>query len=601
MKSSAAPRRRARKSPQNKPREGSAATRAADGLGSNATEGAAGSSVHDGALPLRVAESAVDARPDEHFLPEVAGTSHSSVSAVAAQVGPSVIESRIFHGVAKCRWCGGRFRQIHGFQWLCENDQCAEKQISRAILKTNPTELGSPYFFLPLPLQCDMELSDTKRLLVHGSVGISKSVGGRNYIYQRAMRIEGYRGLLLRCTYDELWKNHLQFIPSELEKFADAKWTGGNRPNALFNHNGAQIYCGYCQHDADVFGHLGSEWDDILFEEAGNFVNRAIIEISARDRGAGSSREARARLGLPNTGRSRYLTNPGGKSMALLEDFFIRKSPDPKEYPHYVADFYGHISGDVRDNPYLAEDFAQATLGGLDADRYEQLAHGRWDVFPGQFFRDWIREKHIALRSVTGTPKVGVLNYGYNRYGVFHVAELHPNGRVYVLSEWKFRHLTIPKVASELRKNFSGLQSIVCPIDMSDDSQTDRLKTESPVVTFAKNGISLTPVDSEKHGWSRVHDYFRVAPDGDPWLQVHPSCVYLTRTLPTLIADPNNADDLDNGQDDRAALTLRTLIASRPQPGVIEKSRTPPAEFSLGWFKSLDRERRGNLSFDRRL
>jgi hypothetical protein len=77
---------------------------------------------------------------------------------------------------------------------------------------------------------------------------------------------------------------------------------------------------------------------------------------------------------------------------------------------------------------------------------------------------------------------------------------------------------------------------------------------------------------------------------------VSPDCPYLSRTLPTLIADPNHPDDIDNGQDDRAAIALRTLVASRPQPGTKPTVKVRPQPWTLGWHKSLESRPRGVLS-----
>jgi hypothetical protein len=474
---------------------------------------------------------------------------------------------------------------------LCENERCADIQIAHAIPKLNVEAGRSPYFFLPLPLQVDMDTSTVKRLLVHGPRGISKSVGGRMYIYSRARKIAGYRGLLLRCTYDQLKKNHLQFIPSELAQFAaGSRWIGGNENKAVLE-NDAQIYMGYCQNDADIAQHMGVEFDDVLFEEAVHFLPRAITDISTSDRGAGTSREARMVMGMPNTGRSRYLTNPGGRAMTVLEDFCITREPDRIEYPHYDPQFYGHIHGDIRDNPYLAEDYKTATLGGLDSKRFEQLAEGRWDVFPGQFFPDW-QEAHTGNldAQIVNAPRVAVVVWGYNRPGYVLWASLLPNGRVYLTDEWKFSGLTVPDVAATLKARHDG-QPVRMLADVSLDTkpQPDTVTVESTRAVFSRHGLPLQLIDSaETHGWQRVHDYLRPATDSRPWLVASPRCAYLKRSLPTLIADEKEPDDLATGQDDRAALALRTLLASWPAPGSQKAQREPPAYMTLGWFKSLD-------------
>lgn len=308
------------------------------------------------------------------------------------------VESQKRHSVAKCRWCGGQFVQVFGYQWLCETEACAERQIAHAVLNEHDAPTGSPYLFLPLPLQVDIEEHPAKRLLVHGAAGISKSYGGRWYAYKRCLQVPGFRVLLLRNTYDQLIKNHLQYMDAEADLFGErSKWTGGNTRQMKFFHGDkpdAIIFMGYCQDEGDIAQFVGPEWDLILLEEGVTLLAKAIREISARDRGAATSRPYRAQMNIqPQT---RILTNPGGRSMNYLKDFYIDKAPDPVQYPHYKADHYAHITGGIEDNPYLSEDYVETSLGHLDADRHAQLAEGRWDVFEGQFFTSFDPAMHVT-------------------------------------------------------------------------------------------------------------------------------------------------------------------------------------------------------------
>ena len=94
------------------------------------------------------------------------------------------------------------------------------------------------------------------------------------------------------------------------------------------------------------------------------------------------------------------------------------------------------------------------------------------------------------------------------------------------------------------------------------------------------------------HGWQRVHDYLRPAPDGRPWLVVSPRCKYTLRTIPTLQQDKHDPDDLDTTADDHAADETRYMLAARPAPGRmgVVKSLTPV--YSLRWWKQQARPKR---------
>jgi phage terminase large subunit len=297
------------------------------------------------------------------------------------------------HGVARCRWCGGPFGQVFGFQWLCLTLACAERCIANAIAKPEDSAFDSPLLYLPLPLQVETEEHPVRRLLVHGPSGISKSFGGRWSLYARCRKIPGYTALLLRCTYDQLEKNHLRFMPAEAELLGDAEYKSGN-PKRMVFENGSEIRFGYCEDKADIEQHVGPEWDEVFIDEAVKMLPAAIQEITARDRGSATSRPWRMTHG-GTKGRSRLLTNPGGRAAIYLDDFFIKRDPDRTQFKKYKPEYYGNIYGDIRDNPYLDEDFEDASLGGLESNRWEQLARGRWDVFPGQFFAQFAPDTHV--------------------------------------------------------------------------------------------------------------------------------------------------------------------------------------------------------------
>lgn len=306
------------------------------------------------------------------------------------------------HAVARCRWCGGPFQRVYGKHWICLTSECADKQIAHAFAKDVAGADESPWHMLPLPFQVDVEEHPVKRLLVHGAVGVAKSYFARWYAYRRLRQVPGFRALLLRASYDQLNKNHLQFMDDEARIIGKRfKWTPqGSSPNARqmrcshgANDPTSVLFAGYLADEGDIAQHIGPEWDLILLEEGVHLIVKGIREVMGRDRGAGTSASYREALGL--AGQTRILTNPGGRAMNYLDDMFIKKAPPPDDYQNYDPRYFDHIAGKIADNPYLPEDFEQANLGHLDKDRHAQLAAGRWDVFEGQFFTDFNPNLHV--------------------------------------------------------------------------------------------------------------------------------------------------------------------------------------------------------------
>ncbi len=559
------------------------------------------------------ARGSADATPI-HPVETPAHERHDDARTVAADAVAVLVQSSGYfvgyvdyekkHKVAKCRWCGGSFvRYFH--HWVCEHAACQDRCAAHAVLKPIITEGESPFLYLPLPLQVEIEESPVRRLLIEGPQGWGKSYAARWILYKRCQKYRGYRALLLRCTYDQLDKNHLQYIPDELAQIGNAIFKRGTQESkhVEFTDNQARIYVGYCEHAIHIAQHKGPEWDDVDLEEASEFLPLAIQLITARDRGSATAREAMYQLGVMH-GRSRLYTNPGGRAALHLKEFYIDKNPDPKKFPEYDPSDYGCITGKIEDNPYLAENHRSSTLGGLDAEHLAMYADGRWDVFPGQFFRRWQHAKHVADldEHAEDLPVIGAIRWSHNGTGCFLWANVLPNNRVYVKAQWRFSNLSVQQAAEEIktRTGYLGVtkcQAIYAMPDMGGKESSEKNpkpKTESHVDTFRRHGVSMRMTDENLyHGWQRVQDYLDIAPDGLPWLVVSPSCDSLVRTLPSLMQDDNHPDELDNGQDDSDAHALRCLLVSRPAPQPPKVSQVPPKPFTLGWFKALDAQEAG--------
>ena len=308
---------------------------------------------------------------------------------------PNVIRAPVLHAVAKCRWCHGPFRRMDERHWICLTEACAERQLSQAMRKAGHDT--GPILFLPLPLQIEVDEDPTTNLLVAGAAGVSKSTGCRWNLYRKCRQIPGYRALLLRCTYDQLQKNHLAFMPQELSALGDATYKAQQRI-AIFHHednNDSMIFAGFCNVAADIAQHVGPEWDSVNLEEGVTLLPKAIEEISAKARGSGTARVAHERLGL-RAGVTRIWSNPGGRAHRYLVQMHINKNPDPEEFPKYDPAEYGYLSCTLEDNPALSEDYDKKTLSGLSAARYKQLRYGDWTALAGQFFESFDPAIHLT-------------------------------------------------------------------------------------------------------------------------------------------------------------------------------------------------------------
>lgn len=185
----------------------------------------------------------------------------------------------------------------------------------------------------------------------------------------------------------------------------------------------------------------------------------------------------------------------------------------------------------------------------------------------------------------------------FNDTGAFLWGKVFENGRVYIRADYKFTRQTIEACAESIHRKsaelglgrFSAVYADpeMFPSTTGKKERRSALEPEAPAHTFSRFGLPMIRSgEHREHGWQRVHEYLRIAPDGHPWLIIHPECVTLLRTLPTLVKQENHPDDCQG--DEYAANALRFLLASRPSTSKIAKKPTVYPWGSLGWLKQLD-------------
>ncbi len=294
-----------------------------------------------------------------------------------------------YHPIAVCRWSGGRFYRIFDKHWRCEHDACYERQKKHAILVEGEVAEGvSPFRYLPTPFGCEVRESRTPNLLGGGAAGGSKSHTARLDLYAWCMAIPNYEALLLRRTFPELESTHLLRMRREADIFG-AKYTAVDK--TITWPNGSFIKAGHCESPGDMIKYLSTEYDHAVFDEGSTFHPDVVLEISSRCRS--SKPEVQARGGA----FVRIYSNPGGIGALFLRDHFIDQTPDLERFPDYDVADYGFIRATVYDNPYLDPNYIKR-LKQLPPKRQQQLLHGDWSAFDGQFFAAFDPQSHVQER-----------------------------------------------------------------------------------------------------------------------------------------------------------------------------------------------------------
>lgn len=112
---------------------------------------------------------------------------------------------------------------------------------------------------------------------------------------------------------------------------------------------------------------------------------------------------------------------------------------------------------------------------------------------------------------------------------------------------------------------------------VADPSIWDASRGESIAEVAARHGVYFTPGDNHRlAGWMQCHYRLAFDAQGVPMLYVFDCCTAFLRTVPLLIYDEHNPEDLDTSLEDHVADEWRYMCMARPiRPVATEEKRVP--------------------------
>jgi phage terminase large subunit len=372
-----------------------------------------------------------------------------------------------------------------------------------------------------------------------------------------ALKYPKLKLLLLRRTLPELRENHVMPLLSELYGIAKYK----DQDKMFIFPNGSRIVLGYCDAEKDVYRYQGHEYDVIGLEEATHFTE------TMRDFFETCNRSTRSDF----KPRMYYTSNPGGIGHAWFKRLFIDKEVSN-------AQDYVFIPAKVYDNHALmnANPEYVKTLENLPHDQREAFLHGNWDVFAGQYFREWRRDTHVIdpIELPRSWFRFCSIDYGYHDPCAIYWHAVNDQ-RIYTYRELYINQTNASDIAKKIMELSRGenIEYTVASPDMwhkrggamvSSDGQ---MKGESIADIFLDAGVWLEKADNDRViGWTRMREYMKIQPDGKPLWIIFSNCTNLIRTLPQLVHDERRVEDVADGLEDHAAESCRYALMSRPQP-----------------------------------
>jgi hypothetical protein len=359
--------------------------------------------------------------------------------------------------------------------------------------------------------------------------------------------------------------------------------------------------------------HLAPQWgghvlalrnlDDPSKYLSSEFAIIALEELTENDEAKFHQLRGRMRwTGIPNP-KLIAATNPGGIGHGWVKRRWIDRAFPLEELN--IADQFAYVPALPTDNPHLAASYI-ATLGSLPEKLRKAYLEGNWDVFEGQFFTEWDKEKHvISPFEIPPTYKrFRAYDYGHENPACCKWYALDYDGRVTVYRELYFQKghkQDADKQAAEIQRlsgamkdaagNWVGGEtyeySVADPAIFSPTGVVDKWGGQTIAETFARNGIMFIPASNRRvDGWSVMHRYLYWDTKTEPKLRYFNTCVDSIRTIPALVHDEHKPEDLDSAGEDHAADVDRYYLMSLHE----RKSMAPKTDVEKKLFEVRQRD-----------
>lgn len=417
------------------------------------------------------------------------------------------------------------------------------------------------------PRQAAFLLADEYAVLFGGARGGGKTDALLAHAITVATEHPGSRTLFLRRNFTDLNQPGAAIPRSHQFLGRHATWHGGNYQWTF--RNGSVLKFGHLSDQRALTQYLGTQVDVLLLDQAEQLAEHEYQQLQGSVRATVDGIKPHVRL----------TANPGGIGHAWVKARWIdAATPDT---PYTIEEggrpvTHRFVPSRVYDNPALLERDPEyvARLQSLGGHLARAWVEGDWDQFEGQVFSEWRRDKHVVepFPIPKEWPRWRGVDYGYASPYCCLWAALSPSGVYYVYRETYGTGLLDRDQAQQIRLLSAGEQIRATFGDPSMWAQRHNgYQVQAPAAAYAEMGVPLTPANNDRpSGWQRLHELLAWEHGLPPRLQVFSSCTNLIRTLPALVYDPHDVEDVDTRGDDHAPDSLRYLLmgASVPQPRV---------------------------------
>ena len=404
----------------------------------------------------------------------------------------------------------------------------------------------------------------------------------------RQVHIPHYKALILRKTFPqlaELIDKSLNYYPMA---FPGARYNSSSHTWTF--PSGAKIIFGSMQYTKDRLKYQGQAYDFVAFDELTHFSWEEYSYLFSRCRpnGPGTRCYIRSTANPGGVGhgwvKERFIT--AGKPMVPVWEDIRWRDPTGKEYCEKRSRIF--VPSSVFDNPALLQndpDYITRLASMPEAER-KALLYGDWDTFSGQVFTEWRNDSEhyldrvnthvIAPFKVPDTWSIWCgMDWGYSKpfsvgwYAVDHERRLYRIREYYGCTGTPNMGVKLEpsEVARQIRRieaedpNLKGrtIHRVGDPAIWGSDG------TESIGALFERERVFFEKGDHARiDGKMQVHHRLAFDENGWPMLYVFSTCKHFIRTVPNLVYDEKDVEDIDTDGEDHIYDELRYVCMKNP-------------------------------------
>lgn len=280
-------------------------------------------------------------------------------------------------------------------------------------------------------------------------------------------------------------------------------------------------------------------------------------------------------------------TNPGGIGHAWVMKRWMLKEFEPEETE---SDQFFYVPSTAKDNPFLDGSYYRQ-LEGLPEDMRKAYVDGDWNLFAGQYFSEFRTDKHTVKPFQLPDTWFKYRSTDFGRTAPFCTKwyAVDQDGNAYAYREYYKAGMEAEdnfKMVAKLSEGETYRWSVLDSACFSSSygAAFNRGAGETIADIAWKNGYQALPSPKNRlHGWSLMHQYLnwktydengKLIGEKTPKLRYFTTCVDSIRSIPSLIHDKNNVEDLDTKGEDHAADTDSYFLQTLRQ-GVSEQQAKP--------------------------